>query len=112
MISVGVDIVEVDRFQKATEPHRVASFFLTPNELELVSQSADKYQYLASRFAVKEAVIKAIPEQDVGYLDFEILKDGLKPMVKFTTSRFDTYQVAISLSHTEIYAVGFATVTY
>ncbi len=107
MFSVGVDIIEISRFKNANYLNRVAEFFLTPEELREALNSSDKYQHLASRFAAKEAVIKAIPEPS-NYMDFEIVKQDKKPVVKFLRPELTKYKVALSLSHSEGSAIAFA----
>jgi phosphopantetheine--protein transferase-like protein len=71
-IFTGIDLVEIDRFRSLDNFNRVAEFILSPNELQLMVKSRDCYQFLASRFALKEAVIKALPEP-INLEDLEIL---------------------------------------
>ena len=113
MIAVGVDIIEIARFKAIGNGklQRVMEFFLCPEEISGVSCSADIYQHLASRFALKEAVFKAMPEP-IGYHDFIVSKqDGLKPQIRFLKTEFNKYQIAVSLAHTENSAIGFAVVS-
>ncbi|MCX6716973.1 MAG: 4'-phosphopantetheinyl transferase superfamily protein [Candidatus Taylorbacteria bacterium] len=113
MISAGVDIIEIKRFRKAKNIQRLADFFLSKKEIKLALNSRDFCQYLASRFSVKEAVIKAVPELNIGYLDFEVLKkDRIKPYINVITKKFKKYSISVSLSHTDSHAVGFAIVNY
>ncbi len=111
MLNVGVDIVEISRFQQSGCIDRVAEFFLTAQELTRARNDLHKFQFLASRFAVKEAVIKAMPEP-IQFLDFEIIKVEDKPAVRFLDQKFNKYAVAVSLSHSLESAVGFAVVNY
>src|SRR5581483_11350480 len=106
MFSVGVDIVELSRFKNMNHPDRVAEFFLTDIELQESKTSADKIQFLASRFAVKEAVIKAVPEK-LEFNEFAVVKNGNKPQIKFINNKYQKYQIAISLSHSVTSAIGF-----
>ena len=105
-MTVGVDIVEIDRVRNIRFLRRFAEYFLTPRELEFFAAAADPVQFIASRFAAKEAVIKAFP----GFLkphDFEIIKDGKKPVVNFVGNK-KRHSVAVSISHSVNYAIGYA----
>ncbi len=110
-ILTGIDIVELERFRNIRFFDRVAEIVLTKQELELMSQSRDRYQYLASRFALKEAVIKAWPLK-LGPQDFEILKSGLKPIVYFTKEPLIQADISVSLTHSITFAAAMAVVSY
>jgi holo-[acyl-carrier protein] synthase len=107
-VGVGVDIVEMKRAKGIRLQRRFAEYFLTPSELAAWEGNSDKVAFIASRFAAKEAVIKAYP----GFLrphDFEIIKKGKKPMVRFLVSASCLrYRALVSLAHSTDYAVGYA----
>ena len=111
MLNVGVDIIETARFKPVRHLARLGEFFLTPKELAQAGKAPDIHQFYASRFALKEAVIKAVPEP-LKYLDFEIIKSGRAPKVRFLIKRLNKYKVAVSLSHTEISCIGFAAASF
>lgn len=58
-LATGVDILEMDRFEKAIDRHgdRILQRVFTPMELSQVGQNSAS---LAARFAAKEAVAKAL----------------------------------------------------
>lgn len=62
VLGIGVDLVEVERVEKAVK--RFSGKFLhrvfTPGELALCRQRAGSGHCLAGRFAAKEAVLKAL----------------------------------------------------
>ncbi len=62
MLSIGVDMVEIGEIRRLLEPENGAFFRRTFTEGErLASQKVpDAAEYLATRFAVKEAVFKAL----------------------------------------------------
>ncbi len=111
MFNIGVDVIEISRFRSIENLERAAEFFLLEEELEMARQAPDIYQHLASRFALKEAVIKAMPEA-IFYHDFQIVKQGTAPKVKLLKEHLKEYQVAVSLAHTETSAIGFAMVNF
>lgn len=110
-MGIGVDIVELKRVEQIRFLRRFAEYFLTPAEIESFRKNTDPVSFIASRFAAKEAVIKAFP----GFLsphDFAIIKNGAKPAVRFLSPRIgDHYKAMVSISHSTEYAAGFATVT-
>jgi holo-[acyl-carrier protein] synthase len=62
ILGAGVDLVDVERFERAAT--RFGDGFcdriLTPEELADCEESARPYEQQAARFAVREAVLKAI----------------------------------------------------
>lgn len=108
IVGVGVDIIELERVASLRFLHRFGEFFLTPYEMELLAGNNDPVQFIASRFVVKEAVIKAFP----GFLsprDFEIVKDGKGPVVRFLSPIHERrYVMLVSISHSTQFAAGYA----
>ena len=119
-LSVGVDIVELDRIQRALERHgdRFLARIYTPQE---IAYYRDRPPELAARFAAKEAVSKAlgvglnhISAHGIGWQEAEILPDPLgKPGVRLSgraralADEQGLHQWSISLSHSRDYAVAF-----
>jgi len=62
ILGIGSDIVENDRIQKLHKKHgdRFLQRVYTADEIGYSFSHADPYPYLAARFAVKEAAIKAL----------------------------------------------------
>lgn len=123
-ITTGIDIIEVDRIKKAIE--ELGDTFLnrvfTPREIEYCNKSdAIKYQHFAARFAVKEAVFKAISnyilDRDDGlWTSIEVINlEGGKPEINveklaenihITADNIKLKDMDISLSHIKDYAVA------
>ena len=116
----GVDIVEINRIEGAV--NRWGSRFLhrvyTEKEIELYH---DRISALASRFAGKEAVMKALGTgangigwgDGMGWRDIEILPDSNgKPLVflhgkaQTRAKKINAGELAISLSHSKEYAIA------
>jgi len=59
---VGTDIIKVARIAHALQNHgeRFAARILTPDEMKRYDSAADSVRYLAKRFALKEAIVKAL----------------------------------------------------
>ncbi len=115
MLSSGVDIIEIDRVQKALIRwgERFLHRIYTPAEIALCRGKAPA---LAVRFAGKEAVMKALGTgiRGVGWRDIEILPDSRgKPGVnlygraKARAQQLGMHHLSISLSHSHEYAIAF-----
>ena len=116
-LSTGVDILEIERFQKTIERYgeRFLERIFTPREL---AQVGNNIASLAARFAAKEAVSKALGT-GLGVVSFqhiEILRDDMRAPVLYLHEKarqragFLGLQTwSVSLSHTDEYAVAFAT---
>lgn len=113
--AVGVDIVEVARVRAVLSRHRerfLARVF-TPQE---VSDCSGRVTSLAARWAAKEAVSKALGSgwEGICWTDIEIVRlAGGRPTValhgqaRTAAARLGLTQWAISLSHSDAYAVAF-----
>ena len=62
IFGVGTDVVEIDRIRKAVERwgERFAERILSPSELKRFKSHRQPANYLAKRFAAKEAFTKAL----------------------------------------------------
>ncbi len=119
-LSVGVDLIELDRIRRTVERHgeRFLARIYTPEEL---ARYRDRLPELAARFAAKEAVSKAlgvglnhISAHGIGWQEVEVLSDPLgKPLVYLSgraqalSEEQGLHRWAISLSHSRDYAVAF-----
>ena len=119
-LEVGVDLVELDRVQRAVARHgeRFLRRVYTPDELALYGERVPE---LAARFAAKEAVSKALGVglrfmgmDGIGLQDVEVLPDVKgKPLVhlwgqaKILAEEQGLHTWAISLSHGRDHAVAF-----
>ncbi len=94
---VGVDIVEHARIDT-----RIAKKILTPNELmqfgNITNENSQK-EYLCSRIAAKEAIIKATNKKYT-FLDIEVLRTNKEPQVNIKG-------ISISLSHEKNISIAF-----
>ena len=60
-VTVGTDIIEVERIKEALENDKFANEVFTEKEIEYCeSKNKTKYEHYAARFAAKEAEFKAI----------------------------------------------------
>ena len=110
----GIDIIEIDRVQKAID--RWGEDFLkhifNDEEIEYAQKRKFPTQHYAARFAAKEAVYKAFGDnKNLSWKDMTILNDeNGKPYCRLKDKDFKN-KILISLSHTKNYAVANAIIT-
>ncbi len=116
MLAVGVDMIEVERIERGLQRfgQRFADRFFTPAEQQICAGDARR---LAGRFAVKEAVGKALGTGigDIRWVDVEIINDNrgrpelvLHDNASQLAAALNLNTWSISLSHTDDHAIGFA----
>jgi holo-[acyl-carrier protein] synthase len=110
MAAVGIDLIEIERIERALERRpRLAQRLFTDAELAYASDRARPGRHLAARFAAKEAVIKALG-RPVPLREIEVI--GGKPPTLALHGRAaevagDT-EIAISLTHSRETAAAVA----
>ena len=114
MLTVGVDIIEVHRLEETVDRRGERFLQRVYTEAELALYRG-RLPELAVRFAGKEAAMKALGTgiRGVGWREIEILPNRRgKPLVflhgraKERAKRLGIGELAISLSHTQEYAVA------
>jgi holo-[acyl-carrier protein] synthase len=120
VVGHGIDIVETTRIQELIEQSgkQFEMECFTATERSTPALGAKRIEYLAGRFAAKEAVIKALGtgrNQDISWLDIEIqrLKSGEPSVVLHGKCQDIAEELGItkwllSISHTSSYAAASA----
>lgn len=115
-IKCGVDIIEISRVKESIE--NIGDNFLnkiyTKKEIEYCeSRGKAKYEHYAARFAVKEAVFKAISQMiedkySITWKDIETTNDNHgRPKVEILTIKDKSIEdIDISISHCKEYAIA------
>jgi holo-[acyl-carrier protein] synthase len=121
-LSVGVDIIEIERIKQVLQRHGERFLHRVYTEAE-IAYCRGRVPELAARFAAKEAASKALGTGIVGrggifWREVEVLPDTRgKPLVHLRGRAQDRAQslglkrFAISLSHSQEYAVAFVVAT-
>lgn len=107
---IGLDIVELERVEKIMKrTNSFAQKVLTERELEIFDQLSEtrKVEFLAGRFAAKEAYSKA-NGTGIGagctFQQIEVLKDASgKPVLYFDQKEVSGF---ISITHTKVVAAA------
>ena len=113
-ITVGVDMVEIDRIAAAVERwgDRFLQRVYTPGEIAFSRGRAER---LAARFAAKEATMKALGtgRRGVGWREVEVTRlPGQAPSIQLhgrASRRAEALGLdglAVSLSHSRAYAIA------
>lgn len=127
ILGVGHDVVDIERIQRmlnGVAGERLRRRILTPAELELPGQSARPAEFLAGRFAAKEALSKAFGcgiGGVLGFGDMEILPDQAgRPAVTLSAAAWDRLAldkqgsgrcvIHLSITHERQLASAFAVV--
>lgn len=107
---IGIDLMEIGRIQDSVERQkRFPERILTANERKTYEtlKGLRKIEFLAGRFAAKEAYAKAAGTGiggQVSFQDIEVSTDHLgKPAMKVSGV---AARIHVSISHTEHYAVA------
>jgi len=106
---IGLDIIEIQRVRKivVSQP-KFVDRILTDNEQKVYVRLSGNRQleFLAGRFAAKEAFSKALGTgigKEVGFLDIEIINDERgKPVIRKPFN----HGVHLSISHSKEYAAA------
>jgi holo-[acyl-carrier protein] synthase len=100
--SVGLDLLEIDRLERALERRpRLADRLFTERERAYAAARARPAQHLAARFCAKEAVAKALRLTAWSWQDIEVVsgEDGPRIVLRGSLAALDV-DVDVSLTHT------------
>ncbi|WP_339039573.1 holo-ACP synthase [Spiroplasma endosymbiont of Andrena trimmerana] len=105
MRSVGIDIIEVNRIENIEE---FAKRILSKKEIILFNQYSLQRQqeFLAGRWALKEAIFKALPQEKLTFKNIDISYNQYNRPITIIKN----YQLLLSLSHNETNAIAIAIV--
>ncbi|MCC6444860.1 MAG: holo-ACP synthase [Armatimonadetes bacterium] len=114
MVGIGIDLVDVDRLEKTLGQHaRMKDRLFTPAEIAYCESKRRPGMHYAGRFAVKEAIIKALGRA-VPWKEMEITNDERgKPAAALSGKALDLLgadRVLVSITHTESHAVAQAVI--
>ena len=115
MLTTGVDIIEIERIQRALERwgDRFLRRIYTEDE---AAYCRGRPPNLAGRFAAKEAAMKALGTglRGVGWKDIEVIRNEagapsvlLHGRAKVRAETLGVRKMSLSLSHSRNYAVAF-----
>src|SRR5271169_4795318 len=118
IVGTGIDIAEVPRIAAsiARFGERFLNRVFTEEEIRYCDSKANRAERYAARFAAKEAAMKALGtgwNHGVRWRDVEVSRQpGGRPTIAFHgkaaefAAKLGTVHIALSLSHTEEYAIA------
>ena len=106
-LGIGIDIIEVSRFRKKQyeENKNFYKKIFVKSEINYCLKFKNSAERFAGKFAIKEAVIKSIPEK-IGPRDIEIVYVNRKPRIILKNSLRKKYDFIVSVSHEKEFAIG------
>jgi holo-[acyl-carrier protein] synthase len=110
MSAVGLDLLEIERLERALERRpRLAERLFTDAERAYAAARPRPGRHLAARFCAKEAVAKALDLRGWSFRDVEVVATAGAPEVRLSGSaaeRAGQLGVAarVSLTHTDVTA--------
>lgn len=119
IIGIGTDLVKISRIENSLNRfgESFAKRILTADEFMIFSQHKNQATYLASRFAVKEAAVKALGTgftQGIRFAQIGVVNNKAgKPELVFLDKAYLLLQqkniknVQLSISHEKDYALAF-----
>lgn len=103
-MSVGIDIIEISRIQKAVQNPRFLKKLFSEVEIEFFKSRGMNVSTIAGSFAAKEAFIKALGFSGVSPRSIEILRDSDgKPYI---VTQITDKAMHLSISHCRSYAIA------
>jgi holo-[acyl-carrier protein] synthase len=111
IVGMGIDIAEIDRIEAAITRHGAPFLerLYTPAEIAYCERHKHKYERYAARFAVKEAVMKALGtgwSRGVRWRDIEVVNQPSgKPTLRLAgvagelAERLGVKHISISITH-------------
>ncbi|EJO5346849.1 holo-ACP synthase [Clostridium botulinum] len=116
---IGVDIVEIERIQKAiSRNENFINKLFTIREIEILEKKNFKPESVAGKFAAKEAVSKALGTgiRNFSFKDIEIINNELGKPEVFLKSKaediinqdYKSYNIHLSISHEKQQAIAYA----
>lgn len=114
ILGIGIDIENISRFKnlKLSKENKFLNRIFTTHEIDYCFAKKNAASSLATKYAGKEAVIKAFSLTDnvsLSYKEIEITNDlSGAPRVRLIWDKAKKYQIFISLSNETEKAIGVA----
>ena len=106
-IGIGVDIVNINRFRKKKFQKNLNFYrkILSESEIKYCTKFKSPYEHFAAKFAIKESVIKSIPDK-ITFLDIKTSNSKHGPIVSLVGKSAKKYSFLASISHEKEYAIA------
>ena len=104
---IGIDIIDVERFRKKTFKRNIKFYqrIFLESETKYCLKFKSPYEHFAGKFALKESVIKSIPDE-ISFLDIQTSNSRHGPTVKLIGKKSKEYFFLCSISHEKKFTVA------
>lgn len=107
---IGIDIIELNRIKESMKNDRFTNRILTDAEMQkyvLLQSERRKIEFVAGRFAAKEAFSKAMGTGigELGFQDIEVMNDE-KGAPYINVNLEEKMNIFVSITHSRDYAVA------
>ena len=110
MISIGTDIVKIERFKNLVEDEKFINRIFTDSEIEYCNLHTKPYIHFSGKYAAKEALKKALLSnkliENISMKEIEVLNNPDKsPYI--ISNNLNNIKCNLSISHDGDYAIAF-----
>jgi len=102
---IGIDIIDISRFQEKIFDSNKSFYkkIFNSSEIEYCLNKKNSYESFATKFAIKESVIKSL-NNPINFLDIQTDHENEKPTVKLLNN--SSYRFLVSVSHEKSHAIA------
>ena len=106
-IGIGIDIVDISRFRKKKFQKNLNFYrkILSESEIKYCTKFKSPYEHFAGKFALKESVIKSIPDK-TSFLDIQTSHSKYGPTIRLLGKKAKKYSFLCSVSHEKKFAIA------
>ena len=104
---IGIDIIDIQRFSKKIFEENLTFYqkIFVESEIKYCLRFKSPYEHFAGKFAIKESVIKSIPDK-ISFLDIKTSNSKHGPIVNIIGKLAKKYSFLASISHEKEYAIA------
>ena len=104
---LGIDIIDVERFTKKIFRQNIKFYqrIFLESEIKYCIRFKSPYEHFAGKFALKESVIKSIPDK-ISFLDIQTSHSKYGPTIRLLGKKAKKYSFLCSVSHEKKFAIA------
>ena len=104
---IGIDIIDVQRFTKKIFKENLTFYqkIFLESEIKYCLRFKSQYEHFAGKFALKESVIKSIPDK-ISFLDIQTSHSKYGPTIRLLGKKAKKYSFLCSVSHEKKFAIA------
>lgn len=104
---IGTDIVKINRFREKIFSKNKSFYekIFLDEEIKYCLNFKDPYSHFAGKFAIKESVIKSLPEK-ISFKHILTFNKNSKPQIKLLLENTEKYNFLVSMSHEDEFAIA------